>query len=185
MPLGTPAEYSAVKNWHFTSTERLYVCVRKPTSCTVELYMTPVKTGKWLFSVFQFPCSIRTALFPFSLWRDHSVSFSLHLSFIRTLSCLISALLLSLLHTYISLSFPFSFVLFPSVCSLLHSVAFCLFLFSAPSLPLSLPLSLSLSWPARLHLLPLSSAALGLSLIIGHQNIFSSLLPCVPLISTM
>lgn len=34
--------------------------------------------------------------------EDHSISFFLHLSFILTLSCLISALLLSLLHSYIS-----------------------------------------------------------------------------------
>ncbi len=81
MLVGNPAEYSAVKNWHFTSAECLYMCVRKPTSCTVELYMTPVKMRKWLFSVFQFPCS--------SGWpcssphcretEDHRVSFFLHL----------------------------------------------------------------------------------------------------------
>lgn len=86
--------------------------------------------------------------------------------------------LLSYFHT-LALSFapshlffiPFVFCLIFSLL-LSHFVAFCLILFSALPLCLSGPL-----WP---HLLPLSSAALGSSLTIRHQNIYSSLLPCSP-----
>jgi len=64
---------------------------------------------------------------------------------------------------------PCSFIFFHIYYSILYSGALCLFfLFNVPSLS---------SWPSWLYLLHLSSAALVLSLIIWHQNIFS-LLPC-------
>lgn len=134
---------SAIKSWYFTSTECLYMCVRKPTSCTVELYMTPVKTGKWLFSVFQFPCSIRTALFlSFSLWKDRrSQGFLLLTSFSFSLVLFLHygslfCTLTSLFHSPSLLSY---FVAFTLSCSLLPSV----FLFS-----LSLSLTRSASPPS-------------------------------------
>lgn len=137
------------------------MCVRKSTSCAVELYMTPVKTRK-----FEFPCSVgmvqrrNITHLPSSY---SSLSFSLYFVLFPLCS----------LHIYIFLSSPFSFVEFPSFCFLLLSVTICLFLFL-----LSLSLSLSF-WPTWLHLFPPSSAALGLSLIILHQNIFSSLFPAL------
>lgn len=145
MLLGNTAEYSAAKNWYFTSTECL--CVRKPTSCTVELYMTPVKTGKWLFSVFQFPCSIRPALFLFSLQRDRrsqgfliltSLSFSLSLVLFQHFSSLFCHLT-SLFHSPSLLSY---FLVSALSCALQSTFCFLLLVFlvrsaSPPSSQLS------------------------------------------------
>lgn len=133
--------------------------------------MTPVKIRKWLFS------------FPIPLLHqdgreteDHKRSFLLHLSFILTHFCLISTLLHSLLHFYIS----FISILFCLISQLLLFLALCCLL-SPYFCSLSVSLYLSLL-PAQLHIPSLGSAALGLSLIIEHQNIFSSLFPglCSP-----
>lgn len=122
----------------------VYICVRKPTSCTVKLYMTPVKTGKWLFSVFLFPCSIRAAVFFLFLTieRDRRSQAPLLLTSLSRSYSLYSCTLLFLLHSH--LSFLCSFVLFPSFalsCTLLPSV-----FFSAPLLNFTSFLSFQLLW---------------------------------------
>lgn len=108
--------------------------------------------GEMAVLCFPIPLLHQDGLVPFLAVERQTItrglSFLLHLSFILTLSCLFSTLLLSLLRSYISLLLPFSFVLFPSSCSLLHFVAFCLLLFSAPSLSLSVSLSRSASPPS-------------------------------------
>lgn len=144
------------------------MCVREPASCNVELYMAPVKIRKWLFS-FPIPPLHRDG----GETEDHKCCFLLHLSFILT--HFLFPHFCTLCCFFTSLAFPFALVLSPSFCSFLHSVAFCLFSSVAVSLYIFL-------LPAQLHVPSLSSAALGLSLIIQHQNIFSSLFPglCSP-----
>lgn len=150
-----------MKYLHFTSTEHL--CVRKATSGTTWQLSRP-GNGCSLFSNSPAPSG---RPWSFSHCREtvgHSVSFFLtslfHFQPLLSYFCHFSLYLAAFI-SHIPLFSSSYFLVCALSCTLLPSVSFCFLL--------SLSLFLYHFWPALLLLLPLSSAALWLFLIIQHH----------------